>query len=410
MVLITKDRIIEAIARAPAIKPVLARLAKRAAAGKKLPETFSATGLDYAAQRELEGLFGTVGQRTADGRVYVSVIPPLREPCEWRGLIDALGVAGKDNGNEDYEDVFARLILLEPDFSAVMDNLSENDEVRRFVSKPANRKPWMALFRGAVGIARGNTGRSLNTLSQLGSDWLGDSKALRSGSLRRQLVLIVSAFGGEAQEFDERLTLEHFMIIDNPYTSNVTVFAPIVLILDGDIRLDYPYKLFENGLAATIPLESVSRIKSIEWKGQLCDLVTCENAAPFTDVVVNGQPAVYTAGYPSLAVKMLLYILSSDLGLGCVHLGDADLDGFMIAEELGNYIKVRAVAASEALRCAEGDDGIALTGDQSKRAMAYLAKHPNFQFADDVRRMLSFGRWIEQESFRSILGKGGKRK
>ena len=142
----------------------------------------------------------------------------------------------------------------------------------------------------------------------------------------------------------------------------------------------------------------------------MCDLVTCENAAPFTDVVVNGQPAVYTAGYPSLAVKMLLYILSSDLGLGCVHLGDADLDGFRIAEELSNYIKVRTVAASEVLRCAKGDDGIALTDDQSKRAWAYLAKHPGFRYADDVKRMLSRGRWVEQESFKSILGKGGKRK
>ena len=408
--MITKDRVSQAIARSPVIKPVLARLAKRAAAGKRLPETFSATGLDYAAQRELEGLFGTVGQRTADGRVYISVMQPLREPSEWRGLLGVLGVAEKGNGNDDDEDVFARLKLLEPGFEQVLENLAENGEVRRFVSKPANRKPWMALFRGAVGIARGDTGRFLNTLSQLGSDWLRDSKALRSGALRRQLVLIVSAFGGEAQEFDERLTLEHFMIIDNPYTSNVTVFAPIVLILDGDIRLDYPYRLFENGLAATIPLESVSRIKSIEWKGQLCDLVTCENAAPFTDVVVNGQPAVYTAGYPSLAVKMLLYILSSDLGLGCVHLGDADLDGFRIAEELGNYIKVRTVVASEVLRCAKGDDGIALTDDQSKRAWVYLAKHPGFCFADDVKRMLSRGRWIEQESFGSILGNGGRRK
>ena len=407
--MITKDRVLQAMERAPAIKPVLVRLAKRAAAGKNLPETFSATGLDYAAQRELEGLFGTVGQRAADGRVYISVMPPLREPSEWRELLSALGVNEKGAGNDDDEDVFARLKLLEPDFSAVLDTLANNDEVRRFVSKPANRKPWMALFRGAVGIARGDTGRSLTTLSQLGSDWLGDSKALRAGVLRRQLVLIVSAFGGEAEEFDERLILEHFMIIDNPYTSNVTVFAPIVLNLDGGLRLDYSRRLFENGLAATIPLETVGLIKSIEWEGQLCDLVTCENAAPFTGIVHNGQPSVYTAGYPSLAVKMLLYLLSK-LGLKCIHLGDADLDGFRIAEEVGNYIKVESVVATEVLRRAKGGDGIPLKAEQSQRAWAYLSKHPDFRYADDVRRMLSRGRWIEQESFGSILGTGGKRR
>ena len=407
--MLTKERVVAAIARAPAIKPVLVRLAKRAAAGKKLPETFSAAGLDYAAQRELEGLFGTVGQRTADGRVNISVMSPLREPSEWHGLLSVLGADEKKSRYDD-EDVFARLKLLEPDFSEVLDTLADNDEVRRFVSKPANRKPWMALFRGAVGIARGDTGRSLTTLSQLGSDWLGDSKALRAGALRRQLVLIVSAFGGEAEEFDERLTLEHFMIIDNPYTSNVTVFAPIVLNLDGGLRLDYPCRLFENGLAATIPLETVGLIKSIEWEGQLCDLVTCENAAPFTGIVGNRKPSVYTAGYPSLAVKMLLYLLSSDLGLRCVHLGDADLDGFRIAEEVGNYIKVESVVASEVLRRAKGGDGIPLKAEQSQRAWAYLSKHPDFRYADDVRRMLSRGRWIEQESFGSILGTGGKRR
>ena len=405
--LMTKDAIKAAIERAPTIKPVLVRLAKRAAAGKPLPETFSATGLDYAAQRELEGIVMLPGVRQPDGRVYFALVKPLNDPALWRGLLPALGV---EEARREEEDIFERLKLLEPGFEQVLENLAENDEVRRFVSKPANRKPWMSLFRGAAGIARDDTGRSLITLSQLGSDWLGDSKALRAGALRRQLVLIVSAFGGEAEEFDERLVLEHFMIIDNPYTSNVTVFAPIVLDLDGGLRLDYPCKLFENGLAATIPLESVGLIRSIEWKGQLCDLVTCENAAPFTGIVGNGKPSVYTAGYPSLAVKMLLYLLSSDLGLRCVHLGDADLDGFRIAEEVGNYIKVESVVASEVLRRAKGGDGIPLKVEQSQRAWAYLSKHPDFRYADDVRRMLSRGRWIEQESFGSILGTGGKRR
>lgn len=404
----TKETVIAAIARAPAIKPVLVRLAKRAAAGKKLPETFSATGLDYAAQRELEGIVLLPGVRQPDGRVCFSLVKPMNDPALWRGILPVLGTDEKKSCDDD-EDVFARLKLLEPDFSAVLGTLANNDEVRRFVSKPANRKPWMALFRGAVGIARGDTGRSLTTLSQLGSDWLGDSKAIRAGALRRQLVLIVSAFGGEAEEFDERLILEHFMIIDNPYTSNVTVFAPIVLNLDGGLRLDYSRRLFENGLAATIPLETVGLIKSIEWKGQLCDLVTCENAAPFTGIVHNGQPSVYTAGYPSLAVKMLLYLLSK-LGLKCIHLGDADLDGFRIAEEVGNYIKVESVVATEVLRRAKGGDGIPLKVEQSQRAWAYLSKHPDFRYADDVRRMLSRGRWIEQESFGSILGTGGKRR
>ena len=66
--LIAKERVMGAVERASAIKP----------------------GLDYAARRVLDGLSRTVGQRTADGCVYISVLPPLRESGEWRGILSAL--------------------------------------------------------------------------------------------------------------------------------------------------------------------------------------------------------------------------------------------------------------------------------------------------------------------------------
>ena len=51
------------------------------------------------------------------------------------------------------------------------------------------------------------------------------------------------------------------------------------------------------------------------------------------------------------------------------------------------------------------DAGRELTSDQSKRAWEFLSnpQWKNFRFADDVRRILSRGRWIEQESFASIF-------
>ena len=187
----TKEAIIAAIARAPAIKPVLVRLAKRVAAGKPLPETFSATGLDYSAQRELESLFGTVGRRTTDGRVYLSVGPPLREPGEWRELISALGVAEGDNGNDD-EDVFARLKLLAPDMAEFIDRLAAKEEIARFVAKRENRRDWLKLFKCLMDRFSSEERCVITTLSQLGSDWFNDSKKLRSGALRRQLVFMIA--------------------------------------------------------------------------------------------------------------------------------------------------------------------------------------------------------------------------
>ena len=401
--ILSKEAIASAVEKAPAVGDLLKKLASKVARGMKLPETFSAKGLDYDAQRELEHLFGTVGQRTADGRFYLPIHSFLRDSVLWR---DALEYFGFGKGNDalcDDEDVFARLKLLEPEFDFALDILAKNDEVKKFVSKPSNRRPWISLFRGATARIMDRDGRSLTTLSQLGSDWLGDSKILRTGALRRQLVLIVSALGDNEPDKDERRVLEEFMIIDNPYTSNVTVSAPIVITLENGARLDFPLRLFEHGMAATLPLETVGLIKSVEWEGEPCDLTTCENAAPFTQLVGKRIPSVYTAGYPSLAVKMLLFLMSSDLRLKCIHCGDADLDGFRIAEEVGNYIKLKRVAASAIQKCAKGNDGIPLTDDQSRRAWAYLAKHPDFRFADDVRRMLSRGRWIEQESFGAIL-------
>ena len=399
--LLNKDKIAAAIEKAPAVADVLKKLAGKVARGVALPASFTARGLDYTAQRELEHFLGAIGQRQPDGSFYIQLHEFLRGPEMWREAMDYFGLARERRDVGDGKDVFARLKLLEPEFSPFIDKLSANDEVRRFVAAPKNQRLWMDVFRGVVGRIR-DKGRSLTTLSQLGADWLGDSKILRSGALRRQLVLMISVLGDDEPGKEERRILEEFMVIDNPYTSNVTVFAPIILTLDSGVMLDFPLKLFKQGMAATLPLETVGLVRSLSWKGPRHDLTTCENAAPFTSLVRNRVPSIYTAGYPSLAVKMFLFLMS-ELGVECIHCGDADLDGFRIADEVGSYIKLKCVAASETLKCVDADVGIPLTSEQSRRAWAYLEKHPEFRFTEDVRLMLSHGRWIEQESFETIL-------
>ena len=398
---LNKTALAAAIEKATAVADVLKKLAGKVARGVALPASFTAKGLDYDAQRELERLFGTLGRRNSDGSFYIQLHEFLRGPEMWREAMEYFGLANERRDGGDGKDVFARLKLLEPEFSPFIDKLAVNDEVQHFLAVPKNQRPWMDVFRGVVGRIR-NKERSLTTLSQLGADWLGDSKILRSGALRRQLVLMISVLGDDEPGKEERRILEEFMVIDNPYTSNVTVFAPIILTLDNGVMLDFPLKLFKQGMAASLPLETVDHIMSLSWKGPQLDLTTCENAAPFTSLISNRVPAIYTAGYPSLAVKMLLFLMS-ELGVECVHCGDADLDGFRIADEVGSYISLKGVAASEILKCADADVGIPLAPEQSRRAWAYLSKHPEFRFAEDVRIMLSRGRWIEQESFASIF-------
>ena len=405
--LMTKEAIKAAIERAPAIKPVLARLAKRAAAGKPLPETFSATGLDYAAQHELEGLFGTVGRRTADGRVYISVMPPLREPGEWRDLLSALGVAKGDNGNDD-EDVFQRLKLLAPDMAEFIDRLAAKEEIARFVAKRENRRDWMKLFMCLVERFSTEKCGIITTLSQLGSDWFNDSKKLRSGALRRQLVLLI-ATASDLDPSDERLVLDGALIIDNPYTSSVTFSAPAIITLKDGTVFDFADRLFARGMAAQLPLETVLDINAVEWNDDKNEVVTSENAAPFAQMVADNTPCVYTAGYPGLAVKVFLHKLG-EAGVVCVHEGDADLDGFRIAKEVSNAINVVRVVASEALAQSRPEDGIEMDADQRRRAWAFAANCPDFKYSDEVKSLSVRGYWIEQESFKSILGKRGKRK
>ena len=401
------ERVVQAIARAPAIKPVLVRLAKRVAAGKPLPETFSATGLDYSAQRELESLFGTVGRRTTDGRVYISVVPLLREPGEWRGLLFVIGVAERGESNDD-EDVFARLKLLAPDMTEFIDRLAAKEEIERFVAKRENRRDWKKLFKCLMDRFSSEERCVITTLSQLGSDWFNDSKKLRSGALRRQLVLMI-ATAKDLDPTDERQVLDGALIIDNPYTSSVTFSAPVIITLKDGSEFDFADRLFARGMAAQLPLETVLDINAVRWNDDKNAVVTSENAAPFAQMVADNVPCVYTAGYPGLAVKEFLHKLG-EAGVVCVHEGDADLDGFRIAKEVSKAIEVVRVVASEALARARPEDGIEMDVDQQRRLWAFATSNSDFKYADDVKSLSVKGYWIEQESFKSILGKEGKRK
>lgn len=406
--MLSREEIAAAVEMAPAVGKVLKKLALKVARGVRLPQTFSVKDLDYDAQRELEHLFGTVGQRTADGRFCLSVHGFLRDPVVWREALEYFGILkGKDGGGDD-EDVFARLKLLVPDLSTFIDKLAANEEVVRFIANPENKKDWMRLLRSFIGRLEGPECGLVTTLSQLGSDWFGDSKKLRSGGLRRQLAIIAATLADSSLD-DERRALEGVLIVDNPYTSSVTFSAPVHLVMKDGEELDYPCRYYVRRMATQLPLETVLEIAEVKWAGKTRAVTTSENAAPFANMVRKGDACVYTGGYPCLAVKVFLHKLGMT-GSECIHEGDADLDGFRIASEIGKCIALKRVVASDILECAPPDAGRELTSDQSKRAWAFLAnpQWKSFRFADDVRRMLALGRWIEQESFGTIIRRSKK--
>ena len=407
--MLSKSEIKAAIEKAPAVGEAVKKLASKIARGARLPATYSVKNLDYDAQRELERLFGTIGQRTPDGRFYISILPIFLERSVWREALEYFGLVKEESDSED-EDIFARLKLLEPDLTLLIDALAADEEVVRFVSKKENRKDWKWLFQSLVERFSSPKCGLITTLSQLGSDWFDDSKKLRSGALRRQLVVILAILSDMDRE-DERLVLEGALIVDNPYTSSVTFSLPVTLIMKDGAVFDYPSRYHTRRMAVQLPLETVVNIERVEWDVKPLTMTTSENAAPFANMVAKGAACVYTAGFPSLAVKVFLNKLFKS-GSECVHEGDADLDGFRIATEVGNCIRLKKVVASDVLKKASLDAGRELTSEQMKRISAFLfnPKYSDYEFADEIQRILKRGRWIEQESFAGVLkGRGGKR-
>ena len=409
--MLSKSEIKAAIEKAPAVGEAVKKLASKVARGARLPATYSVKNLDYNAQRELERLFGTIGHRTSDGRFYFSILPIFRKRAVWREAIEYFGLAKEDSESE--EDVFARLKLLDPDLAPLIDALAADEEVVRFVSKAENRKDWKRLFLSLVERFSSLERGLITTLSQLGSDWFGDSKKLRSGALRRQLVVILAILSDMDRE-EERLVLEGALIVDNPYTSSVTFSLPITLIMKDGAVFDYPSSYHTSRMAVQLPLETVVNIERVEWDVSPQIITTSENAAPFANMVAKGVSCVYTAGFPSLAVKVFLNKLFKS-GSECIHEGDADLDGFRIATEVGNSIRLKKVVASDVLKKASLDAGRELTSEQMKRISAFLfnPKYSDYEFADEIQSILKRGRWIEQEAFRGILKgrevKGGEK-
>ena len=401
--LVTKERIAAAVERTPEMKPVLMKLAGKVARGVALPAMFSEKGLSYAAQRELEALWGVVGKRAADGRVSFPFPERLREPSAWREAMEYFGIDLPEASADDNEDVIARLKLLVPDSDWYVDRIASSEEVRRFVARPENRHDWLILAKGVLERLLG--GRlPIKTLSQLGSDWFGDSKKIRSGALRRQLVAIYGAILNISPDEESRL-LDGFGIAANPYTSCVTFCVPLTFKIDEE-TFDFPLKFYEKRMACQLPLETVLRFTEAIWYGSAREITTCENASPFLDLVKDGVPCVYTEGYPNMAVRCLLRHLAA-FNLKCTHDGDADLDGFRIAIEVNDCIHVAYSRPIKALYWAQRSKtqiGIPLTDEQRKRAEAFLAKDPCGYCAAEVREMLAWGRWIEQESFGSIEG------
>ena len=108
----------------------------------KMIESFAVRMLEHAEDDPIEpGDAVFIGM--AEDRELVLTAVDWREALEYFGLV-------KEERVCEEEDIFARLKLLMPDLTPLIDSLAVDEEVVRFVSKAENRKDWKRLFLSLV--------------------------------------------------------------------------------------------------------------------------------------------------------------------------------------------------------------------------------------------------------------------
>lgn len=325
-----------------------------------------------------------------NGTKAVFAIPPeRREPSAWEEA--SAFFAKKQSAGDSLDEPFRRARLVAGAY--VAEALKTDDAIVRFLRRgDCAARDFIRMLEWAVDRVANEANSPLVTLSQLGADVLDDSKSLRTGTRRIVFEHILCAVAGMDGEECGRDAAARFGIEDNPFTSSVTVFAPFSFTLDTGEVSSYPAEMFRAGLAVQLPRQTVVRIRSVSLNFER--IVTSENAAPFEMLVRDGEPCLYTEGYPNAAVMRLLELLS-ERGAVAEHSGDGDLDGLLIADKISEAIKLRRVVADEVA----ADETIPrrpVSQHARGRWEAYLAAHPDFAHASALRIAMKRG-WIEQE-------------
>ena len=325
------------------------------------------------------------------GRKAVFRIPfERRDPSGWDDVRAVF--AKKKPGDDPIEETFRRVRLIAD--ADVVETLKADATVVRFLRRGEGAiHDFIRMLEWSVGRIAHDTTMSPVTLSQLGTDILGDSKSLRAGARRMVLERVLCAVVGMDTDESGREVSVRFGIEENPFTSFVTVFAPFSFTLDTGETFRYPIEMFRTGLAAQLARQTVMRIRDVRI--DVDRIVTSENAAPFEALVREGVPCLYTEGYPNAAVIRLMELFAAQ-GMTVDHAGDGDLDGFLIADRISNAIRVQRVIADEVSK----DDSIPrrpISLQSRRRWEEYLATHPEFTHASSLCIALVRG-WIEQES------------
>jgi hypothetical protein len=375
----------------------LATLARKFVRTGIVPQSINLGSIpEHNVRRALDFLFG--GSNQKNGKFVVQLPERLRSAQALQTLADQLGVVAEPVPDKDFEVELTRSILrqklLFPRFAPMLDTLKSTDVLVRLFRDGADAERLLSGLLCAVQQLESN--RSAITLSQLGADGLNDSKALRSGSIRKLLVMMLSILA-DAEDDAPAQVLARFNVVDNPYTTMALLFGPVAYDDAAGHEWRWPTELHAAGQAAVLTWEQVQSMRTIRPVSSVQGVITSENAAPFHHLIASRSSAVciYTEGYPNSAVTRVLQLLAQS-GLRARHWGDTDLDGLRIAECVSRAIPLELLYQDHGTVELFRDRLIPLTDSQRDRAAAYLAAHPDFPFRDALTYSLQHG-WLEQE-------------
>lgn len=388
------DKILSALKQQPELQPYIEKPVRKWAAGKPIPRrmTIGDEPSDRQLRARLDRFFGGLSYR--NGKIVVTLPPPLRDTAILEELANALGIERQlPPENFDPATALQRLRLLFPELSTLIGQLADAAEIRRLLSSDrAAEEQLKQLLQTAVALKNAN---APITLSKLGATHFGDSKILRSGTLRNLLSLILNTMLNQEDTPENRAqALIEFQVVDNPITSQVTLFGPLELHANGRWN-DWISHRFANGEPVTLNSCNVEQVDAVRLPVKT--VITSENAAPFHELLQEAPEAllIYTEGNPNTTVRRLLQLLA-EAGYTCRHWGDSDADGLRIAAQIANIIPTSLYRCDMDTLRQHHELLKPLSAQQQKRAQQLPE---NFPFRDELTYTLQHG-WLEQEQFR----------
>jgi len=304
--------------------------------------------------------------------------------------------------NEQNKTLLDRLRLAFPQLRVLVHALAENPGELQRVCTGSEDETTKRCFQLAETLRHLIDNIAPVTISELGAQFFGSSKALRQGEQRTLLLRWLKIMAQDAELSDnENQLLEHFHVYHDRLTVSAVLYGPVIYRKHGR-EFDWIYQLYKQGEAATLNWANLMDVEIMYWHGRDNDhpqFICCENEAPFSQIVRQqpGEAVLFTGGFPNSAV-CTIYRLLAPQATRCRHWGDSDPNGLRIASILHALFPLQLYRCDiETLKRCE-QFLLPLTDRQKSGARAMLASG-EFPFQDELRFTLAQG-WLEQEQWR----------